>query len=124
MPQREKTTIEKEKIEFLGFELGSNGISLQTHISRKISEYPDVLRTKKQIQEFLGLLNYASSYIPNLAKKKDLQSLLRKNNTKGWSNYHNQIVKNLEEECKNLPQLRLPKPEDNLINETDASDKV
>ena len=81
-----KANIEQEKIEFLGFELGSNGISLQAHILRKIFEYPDELRTKKQIQGFLGLLNYASSYIPDLAKKKqDLQSLLRKDNTNGWN---------------------------------------
>jgi len=107
------------------FKLDSNSISLQAHISRKVSEYPDELRTKKQIQEFLGLLNYASSYILDLAnKKKDLQSLLRKNNTKGWSGYHTQIVKNLKEECENLPQIRLPEPEDNLIMQTDASDKV
>ena len=33
-------------------------------------EYPENLRTKKQIQGFLGLLNYAGSYIPDLAKKK------------------------------------------------------
>ena len=26
--------------------------------------------TKKQIQQFLRILNYASSYIPNVAKKK------------------------------------------------------
>ena len=32
--------------------------------------------------------------------------------------------KNLKEECKNLPQLRLPEPEDNLILQTDASDNV
>ena len=31
---------------------------------------------------------------------------------------------NLKEECKNLPQLRLPKPEDNPIMQTDASGKV
>ena len=74
---------------------------MQTHIFRKISEYPNELRTKKEIQGFLGyLLNHASSYIPDLAKKKkDLQSLLRKNNTRGWSDYHTQIVKNLKEEC-------------------------
>jgi len=81
-----KAVIEKEKIEFLGFEVGINGISLQPHISRKIMEYPDQLRIKKQIQGFLGLLNYASSYISDLAKKKkDLQSLLRKNNILGWA---------------------------------------
>ena len=39
----EKATIDQEKIDFLGFELGANGISLQTHISRKIMEYPDEL---------------------------------------------------------------------------------
>ena len=70
-------------------------------------------------------MNYACSYIFYLAKKKkDLQSLLRKNNTKGWSDYHTQIVKNLKEECKNLPQLRLLEPEDNLVMQTYASDKV
>ena len=42
-----KATIEQGKIKFLGFEQGSNGISLYTHISRKIIEYPDELRTKK-----------------------------------------------------------------------------
>jgi len=50
--------------------------------------------------------------------------LLRKNNTKGWSDYHTQIVKNVKEECKNLPQLRLLELEDNLIMQTDASNKV
>ena len=43
-----KATIEKEKIEYSGFELGSNGISLRAHISRKISEYPNELITKKK----------------------------------------------------------------------------
>ena len=88
-------------------------------------EYPDELRTKKQIQGFLGLLNYASSYIPELAKKKrELQSLLRKNNTLGWTEKHTDIVKKLKTECQQLPCLRLPEPEDNLILQTDASDKT
>ena len=50
--------------------------------------------------------------------------MLRKNNTRGWSDYHTQIVKNFKEEYKNLPQLRLPESEDNLIMQMDASDKV
>ena len=50
--------------------------------------------------------------------------MLIKNNTKGWSEHHTQIVKSLKEECKNLPQLRLTEPEDNLIIQTDAYDKV
>ena len=38
--------------------------------------------------------------------------------------FHTQIVKNLKEECKNLPQLRLPKLEDYLIMQMNASNKV
>jgi len=56
-----KTTIEQERIEFVGFELGLNGISLQAHISRKISEYPDELRTKKQIQGLFRLCKFLYS---------------------------------------------------------------
>ena len=63
-----KATMEQEKIEFLRHELWYNGLSLQNHISRKIMKYLDELRTKKQIQGFLGLLNYASAYISDLAK--------------------------------------------------------
>ena len=47
-----KATIEQEKIKFLGFELGSNGISLQAHISRKVSEYPDKLRLENKCKNF------------------------------------------------------------------------
>ena len=80
---------------------------------------------KKKIQGFLGLFNYATAYIFDLTKKKkDLQSLWRKNNTKGWSDHHTQIVKKLKEEYRNLPQLKLPEPEDNLIIQTDAFDRV
>ena len=42
-----KAVFEKDKIEFLGFQVGINGIALQPHISRKINAYPDQIRTKK-----------------------------------------------------------------------------
>ena len=68
-------------------------------------------------------MNYEREFIPQLEKKRSLlQKLLRKNNTIGWSNDHTEAVKSLKEEYKNLPKLRLPEPEDNLILQTDASD--
>ena len=97
-----KAIIKNEKSEFLVFEIGI-GISLQPHTSRKINKYPDELETKKQIQGFLELLNYVSSYIPDCAKKKkDLQNLLHKNNCLGWTDKHMEIVKQLKEECSQL----------------------
>ena len=118
-----KAVIEHKKIEFLGMILDKQGIKLQSHISRKIIDFPDKLENKQQIQKFLGCLNYAEGFIENLAKKKNiLQKLLRKNNTRGWSIEHTETVKNLKDECKNLPYLRLPDKTDKLIMQTDASD--
>ena len=98
----------------------SNGIKLQSHISEKICNFLDKLNTKEEIQKFLGCLNYAGEFIPQLAKKRSLlQKLLRKNNTIGWSKDHTEAVKSLKDECKNLPKLRLPEPEDNLVLQTD-----
>ena len=49
--------------------------------------------------------------------------LLIKKNQTGWSEKHTIIVKELKNICSNLPKLRLPNENDNLILQTDASDK-
>ena len=120
---QKKVEIKKEEIDFLGLTISANGIKLQTHISEKIKDFPDILSDKKTIQKFLGCLNYSESFIPNLAKKRAvLQKLLKKNNTKGWTAEHIEAVKELKAECNNLPKLRLPEENDNLIIQSDASD--
>ena len=89
-------------------------IRLQSHIGKKITEFPNKLENKQQIHKFLVCLNYVEGFM--------LQKLLRKNNTRGWSEEHTDAVKSLKEECKNLPALRLPEENDKLIIQTDASD--
>ena len=49
--------------------------------------------------------------------------MLTKKNQTGWSEKHTMIVKKLKNICSDLPKLRLPNENDNLILETDASDK-
>jgi len=75
---KRKPLFKKKKIKFLGFEVGINEISLQPHISQKITKYPDQLRTKKQIQGFLELLNCARFYILDLAKEKRFAKFTQK----------------------------------------------
>ena len=65
-----KAVIEDKKIEFLGMIMDRQGIRLQSHIGRKISEFPDKLENKQQIQKFVGCLNYAEGFIKDLAKKE------------------------------------------------------
>ena len=56
-------------------------IRLQSHISEKIKDFPEELRTKEMIQKNLGCLNYSSDFIKYLAKKiHELHKLLTKKN--------------------------------------------
>jgi len=40
---------------------------MQPHICEKITNFPDHLIDHKQVEGFLGCLNYISDFIPNLA---------------------------------------------------------
>lgn len=74
-----KSKIMQKEIEFLGMEIDGKGIKLQSHILEKISGFPNKLKDKKQVQSFLGILNYASDFIQNLASfRKPFQELLKK----------------------------------------------
>ena len=58
---KKKAQILKTRIEFLGLEITSEGkITAQKHILENIYEFPNKLEDRKQIQRFLGNLNYLS----------------------------------------------------------------
>ena len=50
--------------------IDSKGIRLQSHISKKINDFLDELRTKEMMQKNLGCLNYSFDFIKDLAKEK------------------------------------------------------
>ncbi|KAK4382724.1 putative enzymatic polyprotein [Sesamum angolense] len=54
-----KATIAVNKIEFLGILIDEARIELQEHIVEKIRNFPDILKDKKQLQSFLGVVNFA-----------------------------------------------------------------
>ncbi|PWA41723.1 reverse transcriptase [Artemisia annua] len=54
-----KSKILKTEIEYLGLEIGKHGvIKLAPHTQEKIMLFPDKLEDRKQIQRFLGCINY------------------------------------------------------------------
>jgi len=63
-----KREICKNFIEFLGTEIGNGTIKLQPHISKKIQDFPNKMEDIKTLRSFLGLLNYARSFILDLGK--------------------------------------------------------
>ncbi|KAL0438913.1 UNVERIFIED_CONTAM: movement protein [Sesamum latifolium] len=94
-----KATIDVNKIKFLGILIDEIGIELQEHIVEKIHNFPDVLKDKKHLQSFLGVVNFAGIFIKNLAKyRKDFQPLLKETESSKWKweEIHTQRVRELK----------------------------
>ncbi|KAL0308778.1 UNVERIFIED_CONTAM: movement protein [Sesamum radiatum] len=88
-------------------------------------QFPDVLKDKKQLQSFLGVVNFAGIFIKDLAKyRKDFRPLLKETESAKWKwgEIHTQRVHELKQVCKNLPKLAIPQDEDELVVYTDAND--
>ncbi|KAL0374053.1 UNVERIFIED_CONTAM: putative enzymatic polyprotein [Sesamum radiatum] len=120
-----KAIIAVNKIEFLGILIDETGIELQDHIVEKIRNFPDVLKDKKHLQSFLGVVNFAGIFIKDLAKyRKDFRPLLKETESSKWKweEIHTQRVGELKQVCSNLPKLAIPQDEDELVVYTDAND--
>ena len=111
----------KERIKFLGHEIGEGKIYVQQQIAKKIQQLPDVMNDKKTLQDFLGIVNYAKNYIDNLAKLAGpLCSKLRKNGQKYFNSEDTKLVRTIKEKVKDLKPLELPLDDYYFIIETDA----
>ncbi|KAL0285917.1 UNVERIFIED_CONTAM: Enzymatic polyprotein [Sesamum calycinum] len=113
------------KIEFLGILIDETGIELQEHIVEKICNFPDVLKDKKYLQSFLGVVNFAGIFIKDLAKyRKDFQPLLKETESAKWKweKIHTQRVRELKQVCNNLPKFAIPQDDDELVVYTNAND--
>ncbi|KAL0313500.1 UNVERIFIED_CONTAM: movement protein [Sesamum radiatum] len=95
------------------------------HIVEKIRNFSDVLKDKKHLQSFLGVVNFAGIFIKDLAKyRKDFRPVLKETESSKWKweEIHTQRVRELKQVCSNLPKLAIPQDKDELVVYTDAND--
>ena len=91
---RNKTIIGEPKIDFLGLIIDYEGIELQTHILEKIKNFLEKISDRKQLQRFLGILNYAKGFIENLAKlRKPLRKLTSEKQIFEFTKEHENQIK-------------------------------
>ena len=110
------------KIEFLGLIIDSEGIELHNHILEKIKDFPEKLTDRKQLQRFLGILNYAKGFIKNLAElRKPLRKLTSEKQRFEFTKEQEEHIRFIKSQCVSLPKLKLPLDNDDLILETDSS---
>jgi hypothetical protein len=95
------------KIEYLGLILSQGEVELQDHVLKKLSEFPDEILDTKQLQRFLGCLNYIRQFYENQAKDvRILQKRLSKSIP--WNYKMTQAVQIIKQKIQNLPKLHLP----------------
>jgi hypothetical protein len=98
----------------------SGKLEVQPHIKNKILEFQPPLNTK-ELQGFLGILNYVNNFYPNAGfDREPLQQLLTKRKPQ-WTTTHTEAVQKIQHKIQNLPILTVPTSEDFILY-TDASD--
>ena len=118
-----KAQLFREKIEFLGLIIDKGKLQLQKHIGENITAFNSKITDRKQLQRFLGILNYISQFCPKVAQiRQPLQAKLKKDAFWQWSDSDTAYVDKIKKAIKNLPPVHHPGPEEPLIIETDASD--
>lgn len=91
-----KCQIKQRQISFFGMVYGADGIQPDQKKVEDIQNMPSPTR-QKEVQEFLGLVQYLSPFIPNLSKKAEvLRNLTKKDVPFTWDVEHQQCFDNLK----------------------------
>ncbi|KAJ4812318.1 polyprotein [Rhynchospora pubera] len=114
-----KMKIAVQEIEFLGAVIGHRKIKLQPHIIKKIISFDEEkLKEKAGMRSWLGILNYARSYIPKLGTL--LGPLYSKTSEHGDKSSDYEIIRKVKQAVQQLPDLELPPEGSYIILETDG----
>lgn len=118
---KKKCSFSKGEVNYLGYKFSSKGIEMQSDRITAIKEMPTPLN-KKDVQRFLGMVNYCGKFIENLSEKtKNLRNLVKKQNIFSWEKVHEEEFNELKEILSKEPCLKYYDPEETTTISVDAS---
>ena len=95
-----------KEIEYLGFIINKNGIHLNPHKINAINEIPEP-KDLKQVQNFLGGINYYSKFGPNMADIAKPYRLLEKGTEWKWTKTEQLSFENFKQVLLTAPVLTI-----------------
>ena len=114
-----------EKVEYVGHVVSAEGISFTDQKRGKVLEFP-VPKTQKDMQAFLGLVNYFRDHVPNMTELvKPLRALIdnkKKNQSLLLTEEEKQIFFQVRDTVANCPALFFVSEHAPIVVMTDASD--
>ena len=117
----EKTFFFVEEVEFLGYIFSKNGHRPRPEYIKKVLTIPKP-KTVKQIQGYLGLIQYIARYVHKLAEWSHyLTVLTRKENKRKWGEEQDIAFEQIQDRVKHVKMLYHPTMEDPFLVQCDAS---
>ena len=108
------------EVEYLGHIISSNGISVDQEKVKAISEWPRP-KNKRDVQSFLGLVNYYRRFIKSCSGIAKPLTLMTKNVTFSWNPSAEESFNLLKDVMKSAPVLKAFDPNRDIFVTTDAS---
>ncbi|KAH9727785.1 hypothetical protein KPL70_008797 [Citrus sinensis] len=122
MLSAKKSTIATDNIAFLGMIIKDGHYQPGKHIAQELLHFPDQQLSKRQIQQFLGIINYIRDFLPHVDHHTHHLSALLKKKPPEWNADHTRAVTTLKQIAQNPPPLKLI-TDGKRILQTDASDE-
>ena len=118
----EKCKWKMREVGFLGVVIGLEGIRMEKEKVKGVLEWPTP-KCVKDVQKFLGLVNYYCQFIEGFASiARPLHDLVKKDKKWEWTERHEEAFRELKEQFTKEPVLAVLDLDKKLRVEVDASD--
>ena len=107
-------------MDYLGFILRPSGVAIDPHKTKAIEEWPTPA-CKKDVQSFLGLVNYYRRFIRNCSDIAKPLTALTKDVPFVWTEITQEAFENLKKKVTSAPVLQTFHPDYETVVTTDAS---
>jgi len=112
----------QKEIEFLGMVFTDGAYTPGAHIAEELQKFSDGPLTRKQVQQFLGIVQYLRNFIPRVAQMTRPLQLMLKKDADPWTEKQTQAVRQLKTTTQNLSTLVIPSTGHRIL-QTDANDQ-
>lgn len=121
MISTKKSVMFQQSIDFLGLEFKDGQFKPGTHIAHELHRFLDTDLTVKQLQQYLGIVNYIRIFIPKIAQYIGVLTPLLRKQPPPWTQEHTTAIQKLKTICQDPPPLTIPTTGKRIL-QTDASD--
>ena len=117
----EKTYLFAEEVEYLGYIFNQIGVIPRPEYIQKVLQFHPPTN-KKEVQQYLAVLNYISRFLPCLAQYTHvINKLTHKNTNFKWGPTQQRAFDAIQKLVQNVPLLAHPTEEGEFLVQTDAS---